>query len=288
MREQTVDHAKTVRADQYHRQQGVMMNICGPGPENVAQIRERFEQYLRRAIDEGGSFTRSGSCFGGLHGGSWFDGEVIRALDRISAARPDPDPALIAAARDEFEKQLDGTHRAERKAEWDAAEVEFYPEWPDTPFAESVRLALEHVLTYVGDPWLFEEADAARADLDTAAGYAADHRGRTLIVERLRQMLGDIDVIPEYEIVEEPSATKPRPGYAVLVGARNSLVGLVRFVEAKDRGGLEHARIALRKAGKRGPSSGSRRRRDEGYLFEHVRLLLDDLDRGGGAGLEVE
>lgn len=257
------------------------MNRCGP-TKCVAEIRERFEQYLRRAIDEGGSFT---------HSGSWFGGEVTRALDRISAARPDPDPALIAAARDEFEKQLDGTHRAERKAEWQAAVVKLYPEWPDTPFAEAVRLALEHVLTYVGDPWLFEEADAARADLDTAAGYASAHHGRTLIVERLRQMLGDIDVIPEYEIVEEPSAAKPqteRPGHAVLVGARNSLVGLVMFVEAKDRGGLEDARIALRKAGKRRPSSGSRRRRDEGYLFEHVGLLLDDLDRGAAAGLEVE
>lgn len=257
------------------------MNRCGP-PENVAELRERFEQYLRRAIDEGGSFT---------HSGSWFDGEVTRALDRISAARPDPDPALIAAARDEFEKQLDGTHRAESKAEWDAAVLEFSPEWPKTPFAEAVRLALERVLTYIGDPWLFEEADAARADLDTAAGYASDHRGRTLIVERLRQMLGDIDVIPEYEIVETPSATAPRserPEYAVLVGARNALASLVWFVEDADRGGLGRAREALAKAAEREPSFGSRRRRDEGYLFDHVRLLLEDLDRGGGAGLEVE
>ena len=270
-------------------EQGGMMNPCGP-PENVAELRERFEQYLRRAIDEGGSFVHSESCFGGLHGRSGFHGKVIRALDRISAARPDPDPALIAAARDEFEKQLDGTHRAESKAECDAAVLEFYPEWPKTPFAEAVRLALERVLTYIGDPWLFETADAARVDLDTAAGYASDHRGRTLIVERLRQMLGEIDVIPEYEIVEEPSATAPsqRPEYAVLVGARNALASLVWFVEDADRGGLGRAREALAKAAEREPSVGSRRRRDEGYLFEYVRLLLEDLDRGGGAGLEVE
>jgi len=44
----------------------------------------------------------------------------------------------------------------------------------------------------------------------------------------------------------------------------------------------------LLKAGKRRRSSGSRRRRDEGYLFEHVFMLLDELDRGGGAGREVE
>lgn len=262
-------------------EQGGMMNPCGP-PENVAELRERFEQYLRRAIDEGGSFT---------HSGSWFDEQTTMALERISAARPDPDPALIAAARDEFEKQLDGTHRAERKAEWDAAVVEFYPKWPDTPFAEAVRWALEHVIRYVGDPWLFEEADAARADLDAASAHSSDNRDRTLIVERLRQMLGDIDVIPEYEIVEEPSATAPRsewPGHAVLVGARNALASLVWFVEDADRGGLDRARKALEKAAEREPSVGSRRRRDEGYLFEHVRLLLDELDGSGGAGRQVE
>lgn len=249
--------------------------ICGPRPENVAQIRERFEQYLRRAIDEGGSFT---------HSGSWFDERTTMALERISAARPDPDPALIVAARDEFEKQLDGTHQAEGQAEWDAAVVEFYPEWPNTPFAEAVRLGLDQILTYVGDPWLFEKADAARANLDTAAGYVSDHRGRNLIVERLRQMLSDIHVIPDYEILEESSARtqqSARPGYAVLVGARNALAGLVWLVEDADHGGLDRARKALEKAAERKPSVGSRRRRDEGYLFDHLQLLLDELDRGG-------
>lgn len=150
------------------------------------------------------------------------------------------------------------------------------PDWPETLFARAVRRALERILTYVGDPGLVEEADAASAALDAAAGYASDHPARTLIVQRLRQMLRDIDIIPDYQIGGPPRSR--RSPHQVLVGARNGLVGLVRFVEDGNRGGLDHARAALQKAAERAPSGHSRRRRDEGYLFDHLGLLCDELD----------
>ncbi len=154
------------------------------------------------------------------------------------------------------------------------------PDWPETLFARAARRALERILTYVGDPGLVEEADAASAALDAAAGYASDHPARTMIVQRLRQMLHDIDVIPDYEIGEPPRSR--RPPHEVLVGARNGVVGIARFVEDGDRDGLDHARAALRKAAKREPSGHSRRARDEGYLFDYMGQLLDDLDAAAG------
>lgn len=150
------------------------------------------------------------------------------------------------------------------------------PDWPETLFARAVRRALERILTYVGNPGMVEEADAAAAALDAAAGYASDHSARTLIVVRLRQMLHDIDIIPDYQIGEPPRSL--RPPHAVLVGARNGLVGLVRFVEDGDRDGLDHARAALWTAAKREPSGQSRRRRDEGYLFDYLGRLCDELE----------
>ncbi len=100
----------------------------------------------------------------------------------MERASPDPDPALVAAAREVFERQLDGTHAAQTKAEWD-------PAWPETLFARAVHRALERILDYVGDPGCSDGPDAASAALDAAARYASDHPARTLIVERLRQML---------------------------------------------------------------------------------------------------
>ena len=150
------------------------------------------------------------------------------------------------------------------------------PAWPETLFARAVHRALERILDYVGDPGCSDGPDAASAALDAAAGYASDHPVRTLIVERLRQMLRDIDVIPDYEIGEPPRCR--RPPHQVLVGARNGLVGLVRFVEDGDRGGLDHARAALQKAADREPSRHSRRARDEGYLIDYLQRMLDELD----------
>lgn len=154
------------------------------------------------------------------------------------------------------------------------------PAWPETLFARAVHRALERILAYVGDPVLSEEADAAAAALDAATGYASDHSARTLIVERLRQMLRDIDIIPDYEIGEPPRHR--RPPYQVLFGARNGLVGLIRFVEDGDRGGLDHARAALRKAATRERSGHSRRARDEGYLFDYLQRMLEELAASSG------
>ena len=79
-------------------------------------------------------------------------------------------------------------------------------------------------------------------------------------------------------VTEDLSAAVSKLEEEVLVGARNGLVGLVRFVEYGDRGGLDRARAALRKAADREPARHSRRARDEGYLFDYLQGLLDELD----------
>ena len=71
----------------------------------------------------------------------------MAAIDQVAAAHPNPDPALIRAARAEFAKELDGTHAAEDGAWWRAHLSAGYSEWPQTPFSDSVKTAFDHVLT---------------------------------------------------------------------------------------------------------------------------------------------
>lgn len=86
----------------------------GPVPKTVEERREHFERCLRNAITGNGGWPSHRGC------GSFLTEQTAAALERIARARPNPDPTLIAAALEEFERQLDGTHAAETKAEWDA------------------------------------------------------------------------------------------------------------------------------------------------------------------------
>ncbi len=133
------------------------VSVCfGPGPDSPEALIERFNEYLMRAVVHG---------LGGTHCGSWFDEETQFALSEVAAAFPDPDPALIAEARASFGRQLDGTHAAERQAEWDAWASAYGSTWPQTPFAQSVTAAFKHVLRFIEHPAEYEEADAVRAEL---------------------------------------------------------------------------------------------------------------------------
>jgi hypothetical protein len=85
----------------------------GPVPGTVEEKREHFEKCLRNAIIGSGDWPSYRGC------GSFLSEQTARALERVESASPDPDPALVAAAREVFERQLDGTHAAQTKAEWD-------------------------------------------------------------------------------------------------------------------------------------------------------------------------
>lgn len=85
----------------------------GPVPTTVEEKREHFEKCLRNAIIRSRDWPSYRGC------GSYLTEQTAAALERVERASPDPDPAVIAAAREEFERQLDGTHAAETKAEWD-------------------------------------------------------------------------------------------------------------------------------------------------------------------------
>ncbi len=90
------------------------MCLCGPHPQTFEQKGEWFEKCLRNAIIGSDDWPTYRGCW------SFLAEQTMRALERVEDASPDPEPALIAAAREEFERQLDGTHAAETKAEWDA------------------------------------------------------------------------------------------------------------------------------------------------------------------------
>ena len=250
------------------------MNFCGPKPENVAQMREHFEKCLSNAI------TGSPDWPSHRGSGSFLTEQTAGALERVARSRPNPDPALIADAREEFERQLDGTHGAKLAA----SIMCNYPEWPDTPFAGSVKSAFDHILIYVADPWAHEEADDARADLDRAAEQSSQRRVHILIAEVLRLMLDEIDVIPEYEFVNEAKATarwlaqrQDSPAWTY-----NTLSALVAYAEGGDQHCLYRAEASLENAEARRPPGNSRRARDEGYIIDHLTALRADLERSGG------
>lgn len=74
----------------------------------IKQIEDNFNRYLQDAIDIG----RAVPSDMGL------DAETSLAINAVAEAFPNTDARLIQNARKEFAKQLDGTHRQERRGEW--------------------------------------------------------------------------------------------------------------------------------------------------------------------------
>ena len=189
----------------YMRWELIMIGMPSPY-DRVAHI-ERFNEYLIRAVVSG-EF-----CTGG---GAMVDHQTMGAIDQVAAAHPDPDPALIRAARVEFAKELDGTHAAEDRAWWRAHLGARYSAWPQTPFSVSVKTAFDHMLTFVNGPWAPEELDYARKNLDSAApaGAAGPQLSRqALIVMLLRLMIDAVAVIPDCHVGEDTDEA-PRRRFA--------------------------------------------------------------------------
>lgn len=243
-----------------------------PAPyDRVAHI-ERFNEYLIRAVVKG-EF-----CTGG---GAMVDHHTMGAIDRVAAAHPDPDPALIRAARVEFAKELDGTHAVEEGAWWRAHLGAGYSEWPQTPFSVSVKTAFDHVLMFVNGPWSPEELDNARDSLDSAvpAGAGGPQLPRqALIVMILRLMIDAVAVIPDCHIGEDTDE-EPRRRFARRT--RIALKHLVKFVEEPQSHEFDIARINLKNAAEES-SRSSTRRRDFGIIVEHLGLILEALERRRG------
>ena len=243
-----------------------------PAPyDRVAHI-ERFNEYLIRAVVKG-------ECCTG--GGAMVDHHTMGAIDQVAAAHPNPDPALIRAARAQFAKELDGTHAAEDGAWWRATLSAGYSEWPQTPFSDSVKTAFDHVLTFVNGPWAPEELDYARGNLDSAlpAGAAGSQLTRqALIVMLLRLMIDAIAVIPDCHVGEDTDE-EPRRRFAERT--RVALKHLVKFVEEPVSHEFDIVRINLSNAAEES-SCSSTRRRDFGLIVEHLRLILEALERRHG------
>lgn len=237
----------------------------GPGPESPEALIERFNEYLMRAVVDGR---------GGTHCGSWFDAETQFALSGIAAAFPDPDPALIVEARASFGRQLDGTHAAERQAEWDAWASAYGSTWPQTPFAQSVTAAFQRVLRFVAHPAEYEEADSARVELDVALTGAGGDPRRERIVEQLRAMIDELDAIPDYEI---PLATRRGDTEAFAGSVGRAFTQLAKAAEAEPNAMLSWVRIELNRAARCWPPS-TRWRRDFGIILERLSLILAEFE----------
>lgn len=235
-----------------------------------AHIR-RFNEHLTMAVETGEVIS---PC------GSWMDEETQFALREVAAAFPDPDPALIAEARASFGRQLDGTHAAERQAEWDAWLNAYGSTWPQTPFAQSVTAAFKHVLRFIEHPAQYEEADAARTQLDAALTDTAGDPRRELIVEQLRAMLDELDVIPDYDI----SLTSRRGDTERFASSvERAFTQLVKAAEAEPDAQLSWVPIELNRAARCRPPS-TRWRRDFGIVLERLGLILAgvEIDRAEG------
>ena len=244
--------------------------IGRPPPYSVVAHIERFNEYLMRAVVQG-------ECCTGC--GCWVDHHTMAAIDRVAAAHPNPDPALIRAARVEFAKELDGTHAAQDGAWWRAHLGAGYSEWPQTPFSDSVKTAFGHVLTFVNGPWAPEELRYARENLDTASESRASAPQRSrqrLIVLLLRVMIDEIAVIPDCHIGQDTDEG-PKERFARHTGI--ALKHLVKFVEEPEPEGLElevtrqHLNTAADQS-----SRSSTRRRDFGLIIEHLRLIVEELE----------
>ena len=243
-----------------------------PAPyDRVAHI-ERFNEYLIRAVVKG-------ECCTG--GGAMVDHQTMGAIDQVAAAHPNPDPALIRAARAEFAKELDGTHTAEDGAWWRATLSAGYSEWPQTPFSDSMKTAFDHVLTFVNGPWSPEELDYARENLAYAvsADTAVPQLPRqALIVMLMRAMIDAVAVSPDYKIGED---TDEEPQRRFAERTRVALKYLVKFVEEPASHELEISRINLTNAAEES-SCSSTRSRYFGIIVEHLRLILEALERRHG------
>ena len=243
-----------------------------PAPyDRVAHI-ERFNEYLIRAVVKGEY------CTGG---GAMVDHQTMGAIDQFAAAHPDPDPALIRAARVEFAKEPDGTHAAEDRAWWRAHLGAGYSEWPQTPFSDAVKTTFDHVLTFVNGPRAPEELDYARKILASAGatGAAGPQLSRqALIVMLLRLMIDQIAVIPDCHIGED---TDEEPQKSFARRTRIALQNLVKFVEEPESHEFEIAGRNLRNAAQ-DSSLVSARVRDPELIVEHLRLILEELERRRG------
>jgi hypothetical protein len=75
-----------------------MAGRCTPGQR--APATRTFEHLLTKPPADGADVPTD----------TGLDDDTVTAIERVWAAGPDPSPTLIAAARHEFELQLDGTH----------------------------------------------------------------------------------------------------------------------------------------------------------------------------------
>lgn len=224
-----------------------------------AHIR-RFNENLATAVEKG----EVSFC------GSWLDEQTLIALREVAAAFPDPDPAVIAEARAAFGRQLDGTHAAERQAEWDAWAGAYGSTWPQTPFAQAVTAAFQHVLRFIEHPAEYEETDAARTELDAAQAQSAGDSHRERIIGQLRAMIGELDVIPDYEI---PIPNRRGETEEFAACAERAFRQLAKAAEGEPDAQLRWVPVELNRAARCRPPS-TRWRRDFGIILERLSLIL--------------
>ena len=130
-------------------------------------------------------------------------------------------------------------------------------------------------------PWSPEELDHARDNLDSAvpAGAGGPQLSRqALIVMLLRLMIDAVAVIPDCQIGED---TDEEPQRRFARRTRVALKHLVKFVEEPASHEFDIARINLSNAAEES-SCSSTRRRDFGLIVEHLRLILEALERRRG------
>ena len=223
----------------------------GNSPPDRDELIEKFNRDLQSAIEHG--------RLGGKPTGLWWDMKTLQALDRVAA--------VIDEARAEFAKQLDGTHIAEDGAQFAAEWCSFYPDWQQTPFAESVKAAYEHVIAFINGPRLREELDLARAELASAEEHWTRDPNKALIVEQLRFTLDELEVSDD--------APNEDDKHFARFTAR-ALRDLINSSEEPDDTDLDRSSQLL-DATHSLRSRSSLTAQDRGIFVKHLRLILEGL-----------
>lgn len=239
--------------------------ICDSEPYSREAHIRKFDRALALAVNDGQTVA---PC------GSWLDQETLLSLQKVAGAFPDPDPALIEAAREEFGRQLDGTHAARRQAEWEALAAAYFASWPQNPFANVVNAAFSHVLEFIACPVVHDEADRARAELAAAQARAAGDPDRELIVEQLLLMVEKLVAIPDYSLQMDDGPEDVRTFSA---DVERALLQLLNFAENRKETHLNYFWDKLESAAECRPPSTTAAR-DFEIVIAQLRFIGACLD----------
>ena len=120
------------------------------------ELRGTFEHHLRQAVDCGD--CRQWSCTG-------LDSKTWQAIEVVAGEYPNPSDESVAAARHEFERQLDGTDWREQKAVREALDAGLIPlRRPDYPEAVKIKHRYEYSPDFLTIG--FADPDATQAWLE--------------------------------------------------------------------------------------------------------------------------